>query len=77
MRKPVLSHTSSKGAYQPAHPHNLISVFLFVAKIVSYKTSSFHIRYLQITLLFACTWLETLKTDFLVTVLKIGMLSVV
>ena len=72
-RKPVLPYANNKGADQPAHPHSLISAFVFAAIIPLLVISenfkplaSFEVEQADLSL----NWSQAPKTGFLVTRLK-------
>ena len=76
MRKPVYaiySYTNNKAADQPAHPHSLTSVFVvrcldsIMPILAKTKISRLKLASEAERPGLSLTWLETLKTDFLMT----------
>ena len=66
-----MPYANIKGADQPVHPHNLISVFVVhcldsIIPLVSIpKISSLYLASVAAQADFSLTWLQTPKTDFL------------
>ena len=64
-------HANIKGADQLAHPHSMISAFYIgskeciIAKLASYKFSTFQLATVAEQACLCLIWLETRRTDFL------------
>ena len=76
MRKLVLAICEQQSTDQPAHPRSLISTFVvrywdsIIPYFAKYKISRLYLVSIAEQASLSLTWLETLKTDFLMTRLK-------